>query len=135
MKKSLAATFTSVLPQALAAAKEKPWDDTAGLGARVVIQGSCTGSFSIPYALAAGDTTDMILEDYPNLQREDIAAALAFASDLQNLYRKCHGLSIRQGACHFWDKSPALEFLPKFLKGPFGNKLSFPKAGIHLAWH
>ena len=60
VKKSLAATFASVLPQALAAAKEKPWDDTAGLGARVVIQGSCTGSFSIPYALAAGDMTDMI---------------------------------------------------------------------------
>jgi len=33
-------------------------------------------------ALAAGDTTEMIPEDYPYLEREDIAAALSFAGDL-----------------------------------------------------
>ena len=33
-------------------------------------------------ALAAGDTAEMILEDYPNIKREDIHAALAFASEL-----------------------------------------------------
>lgn len=33
-------------------------------------------------ALAAGDTVEMILEDYPNLAREDISAALLFASEL-----------------------------------------------------
>ena len=33
-------------------------------------------------SLAGGDSAEMILEDYPTLQRADIAAALAFASDL-----------------------------------------------------
>lgn len=31
--------------------------------------------------LAAGRTTDQLLEDYPYLEREDIYAALAFAAD------------------------------------------------------
>lgn len=39
----------SVLPQALTAAKEKPLDDSPDLGARIVIQGSYPGSFTIPY--------------------------------------------------------------------------------------
>ena len=33
-------------------------------------------------ALAAGDTAEMILEDYPSLSPEDIQAALAFGSEL-----------------------------------------------------
>ena len=33
-------------------------------------------------AMAGGDSVEMILEDYPSLQREDIAATLAFASEL-----------------------------------------------------
>lgn len=33
-------------------------------------------------ALAAGDTTEMILEDYPTIKPEDITAALVFASEL-----------------------------------------------------
>ena len=47
-----------------------------------IIKGTRVMLSTILGALAAGDTTDMILEDYPNLQREDVAAALAFASDL-----------------------------------------------------
>ena len=35
-------------------------------------------------ALAGGDTIDQILEDYPNITREDIFAALQFGSDLSN---------------------------------------------------
>ena len=32
--------------------------------------------------LAAGDTVDRLLEDYPNISREDIHAALEFGSEL-----------------------------------------------------
>lgn len=39
----------AVLAQAIKAAKDKPWDDAADLGARVVIQGSYAGEFSLPY--------------------------------------------------------------------------------------
>jgi uncharacterized protein (DUF433 family) len=47
-----------------------------------VIRGTRVMVSTILGALAAGDTAEIILEDYPNLQPEDIAAALAFASDL-----------------------------------------------------
>ncbi len=39
----------AVLTQTIKVAKDKPWDDTADLGARVVIQGSYAGEFSLPY--------------------------------------------------------------------------------------
>ncbi len=39
----------AVLAQAIEAAKDKPWDDAADLGARVVIQGSYAGEFCLPY--------------------------------------------------------------------------------------
>ena len=47
-----------------------------------VIKGTRVMVSTILGALATGDTTEIILEDYPNLQREDILAALAFASAL-----------------------------------------------------
>lgn len=39
----------SVLKQAIEIAKDKPWDDSADWGARMVIQGSYAGEFSLPY--------------------------------------------------------------------------------------
>jgi uncharacterized protein (DUF433 family) len=33
-------------------------------------------------ALAGGNSVEMILEDYPNIDREDVTAALTFASEL-----------------------------------------------------
>jgi len=39
----------AVLPQAIEIAKQKPWDDSADPGARVVIQGSYVDAFSVPY--------------------------------------------------------------------------------------
>jgi 2-desacetyl-2-hydroxyethyl bacteriochlorophyllide A dehydrogenase len=39
----------SVLVQAIEVAKDKPWDDSADLGARLVIQGSYPDNFSLPY--------------------------------------------------------------------------------------
>ena len=47
-----------------------------------IIKGTRVMVSTILGALAAGDTMEMILEDYPNIDREDIAAALAFASEL-----------------------------------------------------
>lgn len=47
-----------------------------------VIKGTRVMVSTILGALAAGDTMEMMLEDYPNIDREDIAAALAFASEL-----------------------------------------------------
>ena len=35
-------------------------------------------------ALAGGDSFDDVLEDYPNITREDIVAALQFASELSD---------------------------------------------------
>lgn len=39
----------SVLAQAIEIARDKSWDDSPELGARVVIQGSYAGEFSLPY--------------------------------------------------------------------------------------
>ncbi|MCS6992822.1 MAG: zinc-binding alcohol dehydrogenase [Anaerolineales bacterium] len=39
----------AVLAQAIEVAREKAWDDSSELGARVVIQGSYAGAFSLPY--------------------------------------------------------------------------------------
>ena len=47
-----------------------------------VVKGTRVMVATILGALAGRDTIEMILEDYPNLEREDIAAALAFASEL-----------------------------------------------------
>ena len=47
-----------------------------------VIKGTRVMVSTILGALAAGDSTETILEDYPHLQQEDITAALVFASDL-----------------------------------------------------
>lgn len=42
----------AVLPQSLAVAKDKPWNDDAELGPRVVVQGSYPDSFRVPYMAA-----------------------------------------------------------------------------------
>lgn len=47
-----------------------------------IIKGTRIMVSTILGALAGGDTIEMILEDYPNLEREDIQAALTFASEL-----------------------------------------------------
>ena len=47
-----------------------------------VIKGTRVMVSTILGALAAGDTAETVLEDYPNIERLDICAALAFASEL-----------------------------------------------------
>jgi len=49
-----------------------------------VINGTRVLVSSILGALAGGDTLDDMLEDYPDITSEDIAAALEFASQLSN---------------------------------------------------
>ena len=47
-----------------------------------VIAGTRVLVSTILGALAGGDSVEMVLEDYPNVSREDIDAALEFASAL-----------------------------------------------------
>lgn len=49
-----------------------------------VITGTRVLVSTILGALAGGDTVEMILEDYPGITREDIGAALEFASVLSD---------------------------------------------------
>ena len=47
-----------------------------------VIKGTRVLVSNILGALSAGETIEQILEDYPNITREDILAALEFGSEL-----------------------------------------------------
>ena len=49
-----------------------------------VIKGTRVMVSNILGALAGGDTIDQIIEDYPNITREDVFAALEFGSELSN---------------------------------------------------
>jgi len=49
-----------------------------------VIKGTRVLVSNILSALASGDTVEHILEDYPNITKEDINDALAFGSYLSN---------------------------------------------------
>lgn len=42
----------AVLAQALAVARDKPWDDSPAAGARIVVQGSYPDGFTVPYQAA-----------------------------------------------------------------------------------
>ena len=49
-----------------------------------VIRGTRVLAATILGALGAGDSIEKVIEDYPNITREDIQAALAFAGTLAN---------------------------------------------------
>ena len=49
-----------------------------------VIKGTRVLVSNILSALASGDSIEKLLKDYPNISREDIAAALQFGSRLSN---------------------------------------------------
>lgn len=42
-------------------------------------------------ALAGGDSVETLLEDYPNITREDVVAALEFASELSDFQESVYG--------------------------------------------
>ena len=50
-----------------------------------VIRGTRVLVSTLLGALAGGDSIDMLLEDYPNGTREDLAGALEFASQLSDV--------------------------------------------------
>jgi uncharacterized protein (DUF433 family) len=45
-----------------------------------VIKGTRVMVTTILSALSSGDSIEVILDDYPNIEREDITAAIAYAS-------------------------------------------------------
>ena len=49
-----------------------------------VISGTRVLVSNILSSLAAGDSFDDIISDYPDIKRDDIIAALAFSSELSN---------------------------------------------------
>ena len=49
-----------------------------------VIKGTRVLVSTLLGALAGGDSVESVLEDYPNVTREDIEAALEFASELSD---------------------------------------------------
>ena len=53
-----------------------------------VIKGTRVLVSNILGALAGGDTIEQILEDYPNISRDDVHAALLLGSDLANFETK-----------------------------------------------
>jgi len=49
---------------------------------RPVVRGTRTAVHSVLEFLSAGDSVEEVLEEYPDLTREDVLACLAFASGL-----------------------------------------------------
>jgi len=58
-------------------------DPMVGHG-KPVIRGTRVLVSNILGALAGGDSVETVLEDYPTIDREDVAAALEFATQLSN---------------------------------------------------
>ncbi len=56
-----------------------------------VIRGTRVMVATILGALAAGDSTETVLADYPNITREDIQAALEFAGELSRFEELPYG--------------------------------------------
>lgn len=58
--------------------------DPAVCHGKPVIRGTRVLISTILSALGAGDSVEAILQDYPNITRDDVDAALEFASCLSN---------------------------------------------------
>lgn len=59
-----------------------------------VIKGTRVMVSVILGALAGGDTIEQVLEDYPNITREDVLAALQFGSELSNFETKAYETAV-----------------------------------------
>lgn len=69
-----------------------PWTDRivadpAILAGKPVVRGTRLSVELILELLAAGESEQSIIENYPGLKREDILACLAYASHLAHQYR------------------------------------------------
>lgn len=58
--------------------------DPAQMGGVPCVRGSRVTVSMVPSQLAAGRTTDELLDDYPYLQREDVTAVLQYAAAIVN---------------------------------------------------
>ncbi len=58
-----------------------------------VIRGTRVLVSTLLGALSAGDSFETVLEDYPNITKEDIDAALEFASRLSDYQEAPYGLA------------------------------------------
>ena len=56
-----------------------------------VIKGTRVLVSTILGALAGGDSIEIVLEDYPNICRDDVHAALEFASELSDYQVNAYG--------------------------------------------
>ena len=70
---------------------EKISIDPAVCHGKPVVAGTRVLVSTVLGALAGGDSIEAVLEDYPNINREDIAAALAFASELSDFQEARYG--------------------------------------------
>lgn len=61
---------------------ERVWIDPRICHGKPVIRGTRVLVSTILGALAGGDSVEGILEDYPNITREDVSAVLEFAGEL-----------------------------------------------------
>ncbi len=55
-----------------------------------VIRGTRVLVSTILGALGAGDSMEDVLDDYPNIKRDDIGAALEFASRISDYQASCY---------------------------------------------
>jgi uncharacterized protein (DUF433 family) len=53
-----------------------------------VVKGTRVLVANILGALAAGESMEEVLEDYPNITRDDVLAALAFAGELSDFQQR-----------------------------------------------
>lgn len=58
--------------------------DPAVCHGKPVVRGTRVLVSTILGALSGGDSVEIVLEDYPTVTREDVAAALEFAKDLSD---------------------------------------------------
>ncbi|MDA0839874.1 MAG: DUF433 domain-containing protein [Planctomycetota bacterium] len=58
-----------------------------------VIRGTRVLVCNILGALAGGDSPEQIIEDYPNIDNDDIRAALAFAGELSRFEERSYELA------------------------------------------
>lgn len=66
--------------------------DSAKRGGRPCVRNLRISVFDILESLASGMSVDDIIEDFPELNKEDVSAALAFAADRERHIGELHAL-------------------------------------------
>lgn len=71
------------------------WIDPQVCHGKPVIRGTRVLVSTILGALAGGDSIEGVLEDYPNITREDVCAALEFAGGLSRFEEMPYEVAIK----------------------------------------